>query len=79
MKRELMRALVTGGAKRLGKEMAIFLAERGFEVAIHYHSDENSAIDTEPCFGDYRTEPDDNCQQPLGQQAWSSPIFVDHK
>jgi len=26
MKRELMRALVTGGAKRLGKEMAIFLA-----------------------------------------------------
>ena len=41
--------------------------------------DEKSAIDTEPCFGDYRTEPDDNCQQPLGQQAWSSPIFVDHK
>ena len=38
-----MRALVTGGAKRLGKEMAIFLAERGFEVAIHYHSSENSA------------------------------------
>ncbi|MAB02944.1 MAG: short-chain dehydrogenase, partial [Rhodobacteraceae bacterium] len=40
-----MRALVTGGAKRLGKEMAIFLAERGFEVAIHYHSSENSAIE----------------------------------
>ena len=38
-----MRAVVTGGAKRLGKEMAIFLAERGFEVAIHYHSSENSA------------------------------------
>ena len=35
-----MRALVTGGAKRLGKEIAIFLAERGFEVAIHYHSSE---------------------------------------
>ena len=43
MKRELMRALVTGGAKRLGKEMAIFLAERGFEVAIHYHSSEKNA------------------------------------
>ena len=40
-----MRALVTGGAKRLGKEMAIFLAERGFEVAIHYHSSESSAIE----------------------------------
>tara|TARA_Y100001935_G_C16821009_1_gene274791 strand:- start:37 stop:186 length:150 start_codon:yes stop_codon:yes gene_type:complete len=43
MKRELMRALVTGGAKRLGKEMALFLAERGFEVAIHYHSSKKSA------------------------------------
>ena len=38
-----MRAVVTGGAKRLGKEIAIFLAERGFEVAIHYHSSEKSA------------------------------------
>ena len=38
-----MRALVTGGAKRLGKEIAICLAERGFAVAIHYHSSENSA------------------------------------
>ena len=38
-----MRALVTGGAKRLGKEMAIFLAERGFEVAIHYHSSKKNA------------------------------------
>ena len=38
-----MRALVTGGAKRLGKEIAIFLAERGYEIAIHYHSSENSA------------------------------------
>ena len=38
-----MRALVTGGAKRLGKEIAVFLAERGFAVAIHYHSSENSA------------------------------------
>ena len=38
-----MRAVVTGGAKRLGKEIAILLAERGFEVAIHYHSSGNSA------------------------------------
>ena len=38
-----MRAVVTGGAKRLGKEIAIFLAKRGFEVAIHYHSSEKSA------------------------------------
>ncbi len=28
-------ALVTGAATRLGKAMAIYLAERGFDVAIH--------------------------------------------
>ncbi len=29
-------ALVTGGAKRLGRAMALALAEAGFDVAIHY-------------------------------------------
>ncbi|MBP0466562.1 SDR family oxidoreductase [Roseomonas sp. PWR1] len=29
-------ALVTGGAKRLGRAMALTLAEAGFDVAIHY-------------------------------------------
>ena len=28
-------ALVTGGAKRLGRAMAIALAEAGFDVALH--------------------------------------------
>ncbi|MGY6548453.1 MAG: SDR family oxidoreductase [Roseinatronobacter sp.] len=32
------RALVTGGAKRLGRAMALELAERGHDVAIHYAS-----------------------------------------
>lgn len=31
------RALVTGGAIRLGRAMALFLGERGFDVAIHYN------------------------------------------
>lgn len=32
------RALVTGGARRLGRAMALYLAERGFDVAVHYAS-----------------------------------------
>ncbi|MEY4982608.1 MAG: hypothetical protein RIR62_874 [Pseudomonadota bacterium] len=31
-----MRALVTGGARRLGRAMAIYLARRGYDVAVHY-------------------------------------------
>jgi NAD(P)-dependent dehydrogenase (short-subunit alcohol dehydrogenase family) len=31
-------ALVTGGAKRLGRAMALALAEAGFDVALHYAS-----------------------------------------
>lgn len=33
-----MRALVTGGAVRIGREIALHLAARGFDVAIHYSS-----------------------------------------
>ncbi len=34
----MTRALVTGGAKRLGRAMALSLAARGHDVAIHYAS-----------------------------------------
>jgi NAD(P)-dependent dehydrogenase (short-subunit alcohol dehydrogenase family) len=33
-----MRALVTGGAIRIGRDIALHLAARGFDVAIHYSS-----------------------------------------
>ncbi len=37
------RALVTGAAKRLGREMALYLAERGYDVAVHYSSSQAEA------------------------------------
>ena len=38
-------ALVTGGAARLGRAMALYLAQRGFDVAVHYHTNEEAAQD----------------------------------
>lgn len=39
-------AVVTGGAKRLGRAMAQYLAARGWDVAVHYASSEAAAQDT---------------------------------
>ena len=36
-------ALVTGAAKRVGRSIALALAERGAELVIHYHSSEREA------------------------------------
>lgn len=36
-------ALVTGGAARLGKAMALYLADRGYDVAVHYNSKPKAA------------------------------------
>lgn len=45
------RALVTGAARRLGRAMALYLAGRGFDVAIHYAG---SADDAEQVAGNIR-------------------------
>ncbi|WP_121067171.1 SDR family oxidoreductase [Chachezhania antarctica] len=37
------RALVTGAGLRLGREMALYLASRGFDVAVHYRSSADAA------------------------------------
>ena len=40
------RALVTGGARRLGRAMALDLAARGIDVAIHYAGSAAEAEET---------------------------------
>ncbi|PVA07368.1 SDR family oxidoreductase [Thalassorhabdomicrobium marinisediminis] len=36
-------ALITGGGARLGRAMALYLAQRGFAVAVHYHTSAEGA------------------------------------
>ena len=38
-----MRALVTGGGHRLGRAMALYLADRGYDVAVHYKASKAAA------------------------------------
>lgn len=39
------RALITGAGKRLGREMALYLGARGYDVAVHYASSAEGADD----------------------------------
>ena len=41
-----MRALVTGAGARLGRAMAIYLGQRGYDVAVHYASSKEGADET---------------------------------
>jgi pteridine reductase len=39
-------AIVTGAAKRIGRSLAIGLAERGFDIALHYQHSKQDALET---------------------------------
>ena len=38
----MKKALITGGAKRLGAKIAVFLAERGYEIILHHNNSDPS-------------------------------------
>lgn len=39
---------------------------------------EGNCIRVNPCYGDFRTNPSDNCSSPTEHRAWSSPIYLQH-
>lgn len=46
MSKDPKAALVTAGARRVGKAMALRLAERGYDIALHYNNSSNQAEET---------------------------------
>ena len=51
-------------------------AINGANLRTEFDADGNP-VRTHPCFGSYRTAPEDDCLAPVQERAWSSPIFVD--
>lgn len=39
----MTKALITGAARRLGREMALYLAQRGHDIAVHCHTSDTDA------------------------------------
>ena len=45
MAKNLKTALITGGARRIGRAIACDLSAAGFAVAIHYHGSDDDALE----------------------------------
>ena len=82
-----MRALVTGAGKRLGREMALYLAGRGYDVAVHYAASrkeaeavvkELTAMGRKACAlrADLLIESQVEKLVPLAQQGLGGPLTV---
>ena len=82
-----MRALVTGAGKRLGRAMALYLAGRGYDVAVHYASSGDSAEETAaacrergvkavPLLADLLDEAATQALLPRAAEALGGPITV---
>ena len=41
------------------------------------YNERHECIAVKPCYGDLRTDTQDECKAPAEQRAWSSPIYVD--
>ncbi len=82
-----MRALVTGAARRIGREIAVYLAECGYELVVHYHTSEAEALSVvedirakgtaaEALSADLLDEAEVNTLIPRAAQALNGPLTL---
>ncbi len=69
-----MSAIITGSAKRIGKNMSIRLAQEGVNLALHYNSSDEEAIELEKILKKYEIQTT-LIQQDLNENNAGDKIF----